>query len=154
MTTVNPGKSNILDRCCPIPGPPGPPGPADLPYYVISQSGLITTTSAVEILAVGMSFTPPAGTYLVHFTSSVNQSNASGNKNVELSIWSGGVKNIPSTLLSVAIPPSIDSFDCLAIVVVDGAQLIEGRWRLTSANPPPTVASMFGVRTLTLIRIA
>jgi len=153
MTTMN---KDILDRCCPIPGPqgpPGPPGPTDLSAYVVTQTGLITTTASIEVLAAGMTFTPPAGTYLVHFSGSVNQSNASGNKSVELSIWAGGVKNNASSLLSVAIPPSVDSFDCLAIVTVDGMQAIEGRWRLTSANPPPTVANMLNVRTLTLIRI-
>jgi hypothetical protein len=145
--------NNLLSKCCEgPPGPPGPPGPADLSSYVVSQTGVIVTTSPIEILAAGMTLTPPAGTYLVLFTSAVKNSNLGGSKLVELSIFSGGVKNAPSIVNSDN--KTIVPFCCVGIVTVDGAQAIEGRWRLTLPPPPFTVITMQDTRTLTAIRIA
>ena len=161
MHSMNP---DMLEKCCPVPGPPGPqgpqgdpgpegpPGPSALPSAVVSAAGLITTTSSVPILATGMTITPVAGTYLVHFTGSTKQGNLGNTIYVEMTIWSGGVQNNPSLLLSDSV--TLTPFGCVAIVTVNGAQAIEGRWRRTAPPPPPTTASMDGTRTLTIIRIA
>jgi hypothetical protein len=134
------------------PGPEGPPGPSALPSTVASATGLITTTSSTPVLAAGMSITPVAGTYLVHFTGSTKQGNLGNTIYVEMSIWSGGVQNNPSRIWSDSV--TLTPFGCVAIVIVNGAQAIEGRWRRTAPPPPPNAATMDGTRSLTVIRIA
>lgn len=107
-----------------------------------------TTTSATDVLVSGMTLTPAAGTYLVWFTGSVDHS--SSNDSIETSIYAGGVQNSASErrftrgLFSNVTTP----FSSVAIVTVNGAQAIEGRWRTTAAT-----ATMHE-RTLAILRVA
>jgi hypothetical protein len=103
-----------------------------------------------QILVPGMTYTPPAGKYLVNFTGACKNSNLGGNKTVELSIFSGGVQNIASILNpdNTTLVP----FCCVAIVTVDGAQAIEARFGLTG-TPPPAIVTIGNTRSLTLIGI-
>ena len=79
--------------------------------------------------------TPPAGTYMVWFTGSVDHS--SSNDDIFTSIYSGGVQVASSERQwhrggNQANVTS--SFACVAIVTVDGAQSIVGEWRTSGAT--------------------
>lgn len=89
----------------------------------------ITTVSLVDVVATGMTLTPPAGTYLVWFSGSTEKDDQS---NAYESIYFNNIKVDSSEVRSgfnlggvTPIP-----FISIAKVTVDGAQTIEGRWRV------------------------
>lgn len=88
-----------------------------------------TTVSAVDVVAVGMTLTPPAGTYLVWFSGSSGADAGS----VFESIYAGGVQ-VPSSEVRNSMGSSVGlnsiPFTSIAKVTVDGIQAIEGRWRV------------------------
>lgn len=111
------------------------------------ETSNITTTSSTDVLATGMSITPPAGTYRVVFSTSVENSNAGGV--LFVSIYAGGVQAAASER-EIDAPGANESSDAtsVAVVTVDGSQAIEGRWRRSAGT-----ALMHG-RILILNRVA
>jgi len=94
-----------------------------------TATATITTTSTTDVLATGMTLTPAAGTYMVWFTTSA--SNATSNNIVYLSIYSGGTQVAASERrISTKSAGDIAGIACTARVTVNGAQTIEGRWRV------------------------
>lgn len=105
-------------------GPEGPAGPAgdNAPSYQATATDDITTSSTTDVVATGMTLTPPAGTYLVWFSGSFNNTNDV----TFVSIYSNGVQSQSSEERneggSALIP-----FNSVAKVTVNGSQAIEGR---------------------------
>lgn len=94
-----------------------------------------TTTSTTDVLTNAMTLTPPAGTYMVLFSGSVT--NTAGSAQVSTSIYSGGVQVASSERVyqNVIFGADTDApFCCVAIVTVNGAQAIEGRWRVSGGT--------------------
>jgi hypothetical protein len=127
------------------------PQAAPGPYSNIAEAnGDITTTSTTDVLATGMTITPPAGTYMVWFSSSV--SSDTNNAEVWASIYSGGtqVSGSERELMRGAAQGNVAiGFACVARVTVNGAQAIEGRWRVTASS----TGTMESGRTLSIIRV-
>jgi len=99
-------------------------------------TGDTSDTSATDVLMASMTLTPAAGTYLVLFTGSVESSSAGAS--VFISIYSGGVQ-VGASEREFRRPgllggSTAGSFACVAKVVVNGAQAIEGRWRTTAGT--------------------
>jgi hypothetical protein len=97
-----------------------------------------TTTSATDVLVDSMTITPAAGTYLVWFTGSLD--NSTNYQNIYTSVYSGGTQVAASEVVNCAKWTAGDctSFVCMARVTVNGSQAIEGRWRTAGGT-----ASMF-----------
>lgn len=101
------------------------------PATIIEQTGDITTDSVVDVVMTGMTLTPAAGTYAVFLSGSVDHGSAGGS--IETSIYSAGAR-VPASerrFLRGADPVTC-SFACHAKVTVNGAQAIEGRWRVAA----------------------
>lgn len=100
-------------------------------------SSNITTTSASAVVMTGMTSTPPAGTYLVIFSSWFTHSN--GNATVTMSIFAGGVQNTGSIRTTIPFTGAVGGANngqtagTNAIVTVNGAQAIALEW-LTSTG--------------------
>lgn len=114
---------------------------------ITEATGDITTTSATDVVATSMSATPAAGTYLVFLGSSMQSSN--GAAVMRTSIYSGGTQ-VAASQRTTDAPGTNEatSFMCMALVTVNGAQAIDGRWRTTAGT-----ATMHE-RQLTLVRVA
>ncbi len=95
-----------------------------------------TTTSATDVLVNSMTVTtPPAGTYMVWFTGSVDHS--ANNGSIETSIYAGGVQVAASERTWARGAGQGDvtsSFVCMAIVTLDGTESVEGQWRTSAAT--------------------
>jgi hypothetical protein len=78
-----------------------------------------------------MTLTPVAGTYLVWFAGSIN--NNTNNTGMNVSIYAGGTQVAASeqAYLSARVSQDIP-FSAIAMVTVNGAEAIEGRWRVDS----------------------
>jgi hypothetical protein len=94
----------------------------------------------------GMTVTPPAGNYLVWFSGDYISTSAT---TMTADIWVGGV------VVTASERPSTQSsatqkyvFACQALVTVNGAQAIEGRWRRGAGTMTNTR------RTLSYIKVA
>ena len=127
-------------------GPAGPSGvtPSVTVVTAGTSTSTITTTSTSDVLVTGMTVTPVAGTYLCFFTSAME---AQTNGNLHwASIWSGGSQISGSEITNANDRAS--PFCCVGTTVVNGAQTIEGRWRIASGT-----ATMTGRRTLQLVKI-
>jgi hypothetical protein len=132
-------------------GEDGEPGPIIPPSQIIQNSQATatadaTTSSVADVLATGMTLTPVPGTYMVWFNGSVeNNTNAA---TTFMSIYSGGSQVAASEVRAVqqaaarAFP-----FGCIAIVTVNGAQAIEGRWRVSGNT------STMHQRTLMILKV-
>jgi len=98
-------------------------------------AGTTTTTSATDVLLDSMTLTPGAGSYLVHFISSI--SGTTNNAVVFASIYANGVQ-VPNTEIRI-VPRSSNSsnvtalISCVGIATVADGQAIDIRWR-TSAG--------------------
>lgn len=117
-------------------------------YGVITQQGLYntevsatadaTTTSTTDVLMTGMTITPPAGNYLVWFSTTVDHSAQS--VAVVISIYSGGTLKTDSVRSPVPRFNGIgaNSLTPMAstngVVTVNGAQAIEIRWKTASGT--------------------
>lgn len=95
------------------------------PTMEVSGTDTISTTSTTDVLATGMTITPPAGDYLVSWSGSktTNQNALS-----YVSIWLDGAQVARSERRGLARDHE-DAFVTHARVTVDGTQAIEGRWR-------------------------
>ena len=100
---------------------------------IAEATGDITTASATDVLATGMSITPVAGTYVVVFSCSLETTNAGGV--MFGSIYMGGVQ-VAASEREIDAPGASESSDMtsIALVTVNGAEAIEGRWRRTAGT--------------------
>jgi hypothetical protein len=117
------------------------------PATSVTGTSTITTSSLTDVLMTGMSITPVAGNYMVFFSGDIRNSNLG--RTMVMSIYSGG--SIQTASESINYNPSASSiytFKSQALITVNGAQAIEGRWR-TSANTATNTR-----RTLSIIRVA
>lgn len=105
-----------------------------------------TTASPTDVLIVGMSITPAAGTYLATFsTSGLNSGN--GASRMFFSIYSGGVQVAHSEReLGISGGANI-AVHTNAVVTVNGSQAIEAMWRAVAGT------NTAHERSLTLIRL-
>lgn len=119
----------------------------------VSATSSTTTTSTTDILINTMTITPAAGTYMVWFHTTL-QSN-SNNANIFASIYSGGVQSSGSELGATpqfqgGLTPSLNVLVPITLVntvIVNGAQAIEARWRITAGT------ATAGTRTLQILRV-
>ena len=130
-------------------GPTTPVNPTRTP---VTASGTITTTSLTDVLATGMTDTPPAGTYLVFFTNSTYMVTTGSGYYVATSIWAAGAQNAASQLHAADSTDYDTPATCVAFVTVNGSQAIEGRWR--RSNTGCGTAYMVGRRTLSMMKVA
>lgn len=111
-----------------------------------------TTTSASDVLINAMTITPPAGTYIVWFSTTVDHSNQS--VAVVLSIYVGGALVTDSVRSVVTRPNAIgansltQSIAIQNIVAVNGSQAIEARWNRASVG-----TATAHQRTLSILRV-
>lgn len=113
---------------------------------IIYFGGTTTTTSTSDVLTLGMSVTPSAGTYDITYQGSAGGSN-SGNT-VSISIYVGGKQiSISKRTVQIGSTNIRCPFSISCRVTVDGSMTIEGRWSI-SAN----TATMLD-RTLTYIKV-
>lgn len=113
----------------------------------VGSSVNTTTTSIVDALVDSMTITPAAGTYLVWFAGSTE--NDSYPRDNYMSIYSGGVQAADSEVHASWYRANIPSpFCCIAKVTVNGAEAIEGRWRVSDDE-----ATMYH-RTLIILEVA
>lgn len=139
-------------------GPEGPAGPAgdNAPSYQATATDDITTSSTTDVLATGMTLTPPAGTYLVWFSGSVamTQLNNTNETTIFLSIYSANSQILSSEEKTGRLndngDPLQQPFTCVAKVTVNGSQTIEGRWRIVDNQ---NIATMHQ-RNLTILKVA
>lgn len=112
-----------------------------------------TTTSATYVLMDSMTKTPPAGTYLVWFSTTVEHSNQSVAVNV--SLYVGGVQDTDTERSPVTRTNAIGANACPSVVainakvVVNGSQAIEVRWNRASAG-----TATARERTMDILRVA
>jgi hypothetical protein len=98
---------------------------------IANATGSTSTTSTSYILVPGMTITPPAGNYLVWFSSyGTHQSN---NQELLVSLYSGGAQVIGSER-GVNVRDDWVGIATHGQVVVDGSQAIEARWRSTNGT--------------------
>jgi hypothetical protein len=112
------------------------------PYGSISVQGLynaevsftstITTTSTTDVVMTGITITPPAGTYLVEF--STWMTNTTGNQPATISIYAGGVQKASSAMTIIPFSGAVGSVNdgvsvsTNGIVTVNGTQAIAIEW--------------------------
>jgi hypothetical protein len=93
----------------------------------VSGTSTITTSSATDVLMTGMTVTPAAGTYLVWFSGDYISSSAT---TMTADIWvAGAVVTASERACTQSTATQKYVFACQALVTVNGAQAIEGRWR-------------------------
>jgi hypothetical protein len=113
-----------------------------------SFSSNITTTSATAVVMTGMTITPPAGTYLVIFSSWFTHSN--GNATVTIGIYVAGVQNAGSVRTTIPFTGAVGGANngqeagTNAIVSVNGSQAIALEW-LTSTGTATAHAGTFDI---------
>jgi hypothetical protein len=106
-----------------------------------------TTASTTDVLIVGMTLTPAAGTYLALFSSSFLNS-ANGASRLFISIWSAAAQVAHSERnIGIAGGSNVPGHTN-AIVTVNGSQAIEARWRAVAGT------NTCHQRSLTLIKLA
>ena len=115
-----------------------------------TATGTITTTSTTDVLATSMTLTPAAGTYLVFFRGAAWNTSTGAGLGVFLSIYAGGSQDAGSQLFLSDGTNFNTPFTCVAVVTVNGAQAIEGRWRIAAGSG---TASMLSTRALTIVQI-
>ena len=88
------------------------------------------TSSLTDVLVPNMTLTPPAGTYLVWFSAAVGNGTASNS--VTLSIYFAGTRVAASERVYARGANRIQTgLTCIAKVKVNGAQAIEGQWKVS-----------------------
>lgn len=101
---------------------------------ILSSNSFTSTTSTSDVLMGSTTTTPDAGEYLVFFSGDVMNS-ASGAV-IYPSIYVGGSIVVGSQRLLYSSTVSLigRGFCCFAKVAVNGAQAIEGRWKVTTGT--------------------
>jgi hypothetical protein len=109
------------------------------PSQIVESSAPTTTAAAGAGLMLGMSITPEAGTYCVWFEGDLFHS--VNDATITTSIYSAAVLQPSSERLfrrGAGQGNVSSSFACMARVMVNGAQAIEGRWRTSAATATNT----------------
>lgn len=113
---------------------------------VASATADDTTASATDVLIVGMTLTPAAGTYLATFSTSATNS-GNGSTRMFFSIYSATVQ-VAHSEREIGINGGINvAVHTNAVVTVNGSQAIEARWRAVAGT------NTCHERSLTLIRL-
>jgi len=120
-------------------------------YQVASGSGAISTTSLTDVLVPGLTLTPVAGTYLVVWGATISH-NKSG-QTAFGSIWVGGAQVAYTERQIGGQSNNLGNASSQAVVVVNGSQAIEARWRVSS-NSGGGQGNSPGPRSLTIVRLA
>jgi len=134
-----------------VTGIQGITGIANLTTTEATATATTTTTSTTDVQTDSMTLTPAAGTYLAFFSGSVT--NNTRGTSIYTSIYSGGAQVASSEREANVGGDDINTwigilpFTCIAKVTVNGAQTIEGRWRVSTGT-----GTMYE-RTLNLIRV-
>lgn len=137
-------------------GPEGPAGPAgdNAPSYQATATNDITTSSTTDVVATGMTLTPPAGTYLVWFSGSVSTSYQNASEIVSMSIYYNNSQIQSSEVSAFSIDSNLlnpySPFTSIAKITTDGTNSIEGRWRTSNAAD---ISTMYQ-RNLTILKVA
>lgn len=109
-------------------------------------SSNITTTSATDVVITGMTVTPPAGTYLVIFSTWLTHS--TGNATVTISIYSGGTQSANTIRTTLPFTGAVGGanngvgLSTNGIVTVNGAQAIATEWHTSAATATAHNGSM------------
>lgn len=100
---------------------------------VVSSVITGTTTSVTDVVIVGMTVTPAAGTYLARFCSSTVNSGNGAERNF-VSIYSGG-SQVPYSEVRLGISGGgVVPVTTIAQVTVNGSQAVEARWRVIAGT--------------------
>jgi hypothetical protein len=99
---------------------------------IVSAATIATTTSTSDVVMSGMTATPAAGTYLVVFSGDL--AHGTHNGEVRTSLYKGGLQVVGSQRFFRCYGTSTGAFTCIALVAVNGAETIEGRWRVNSGT--------------------
>lgn len=132
---------------------------ADLPTITLTQTGQVTTSASTPTVVAGMSTVPPAGTYIVLFSGSVNTNGASASGTFGVYV-NGNLlpeTNRPIscniTLLGGLVTVSLNAIGVGTYsgtqVILDGLSTLDIRFASTNGG---TIG--FNERTLTLIKVA
>lgn len=112
----------------------------------IPFSSNITTTSTTDVLLTGMTATPPAGIYLVIFSTWLTHSN--GNDTVTISIYAGGVQNTGTVRTTTPFSGAVGaanngiSHSTNGIVTVNGSQTITIEWHTNAGTATAHAGTM------------
>jgi hypothetical protein len=113
----------------------------------VSATAGMSIASTTNVLITGMTITPPAGTYRVHFDAAVTATNA--NSTLGFAIYAGGTINTNSNksfTYSNAGTPGSPYFGTTGTVTVDGTQAIEIRGRRSAGTTTVQVRTMHILR--------
>lgn len=117
---------------------------------ITEATGLTSFAGGADTLVAGMTDTPPAGTYLVWFTGTLE--NAANKTTVWANIYSGGaiVQSSEREWRRGGSAGNIQSsFCCVAKVTVNGAEAVEGRWRTSGGS-----TAFMEERNIALLKVA
>ncbi len=104
----------------------------------VSFTSTITTTSTSDVLLTGMTITPPAGTYLVLFSTWLTQS--TGNDVVTMSIYAGGSQIAASVRSAIPFVGALSAvtqdmpLSTNGIITVNGSQAIAINWHVNGGT--------------------
>lgn len=104
----------------------------------VSFSSNITTTSTTDVSLTGMTITPPAGTYLVLFSTWLTHSN--GNATITMSLYSGGVQKTDSIRVAIPFVGALSAItqdmplSINGVVTVTGTQAIAIEWHTSTGT--------------------
>jgi len=104
----------------------------------VSFTSTLTTTSTTDVLLTGMTITPPAGTYLVIFSTWLTHSQ--GNQSVTMSIYAGGSQVAASVRAAIPFVGALSAITqdmpltTNGIVTVNGSQAIAIEWHTTAGT--------------------
>lgn len=104
----------------------------------VSFTSNVTTTSTTDVVFTGMTITPPAGTYLVLFSTWLTHSN--GNDTITMSIYAGGVQKADSVRTAIPFVGALSAItqdmplSINGIVTVNGTQAIAIEWHTNAGT--------------------
>lgn len=111
---------------------------------VSSTSGM-SIASTTDVLITGMTITPPAGTYRVHFDAAVSAT--TNNSTLGFAVYAGGTINTDSNKSFQFSPANaIQYIGTTGTVTVDGTQAIEIRGRRSAGTTTVRVRTMHILR--------
>lgn len=95
----------------------------------VSFTSVITTTSTTDVLMTGMTITPPAGTYLVIFSTWLTHSN--GNAPITMSLYFGGVQKADSIRVAIPFVGALSAITQDMPLTINGITTVNGSQALT-----------------------
>jgi len=98
-----------------------------VPYVAITAAGPTVTTSPTYVVLTGITTTPPAGTYVAMFSTTVFNTN--NNRQMTFGIHvAGTLQATTQRTVSNSSASETNSINCLGMVTVNGAQAVDVRW--------------------------